>query len=373
MKAACSLAAVGLLALAVAGCEAQKSSNPLSPSVAGPIAGVDITAPVVLDPAQGHKFKDTEQPIRLTVQNAATTGVRPLHYTFEVGTDNKFTTKLYSRSGIQPGAGGKTSVQLDALQIGRSYFWRVRAEDGANTGPFTTASFEIQQRPSVDPPVAVSPVNNASIGSTTATLVVSNAHFVGPVGPLTYQFQVAHDQAFVSLAHAASIPETPGQTRYTVALASNIRYFWRARATDGTTASDWSAIQSFMTPAAPSPGPDPNPGPAPGGPCNSSDPLNIVSCERAKYGHMSNGQIVGFLTSTAQSLNRNHIAQGPFGLLRKGGGNNCGGYSCDIICSGQGNAQKQWDVLGDSDGAQRPSWNGPETVPHIRVDTCSIK
>ena len=94
MKAARSIAVVGLLALAVGGCEAQKSSNPLSPSVAGPIAGVDITAPAVVDPAPGHKFKDTEQPIRLTVQNAATTGVRPLHYTFEVGADSKFTTKL---------------------------------------------------------------------------------------------------------------------------------------------------------------------------------------------------------------------------------------------------------------------------------------
>ena len=258
------------------------------------------------------------------------------------------------------------------MQIGRTYFWRVRAEDGANTGPFTTASFDIQQKPAVDPPVAVSPINGAAIGSTTATLVVSNAHSVGPVGSLKYQFQVAHDQAFVSLAHAATIAEGGGQTTFTVALAGGIHYFWRARATDGTNVSEWSATESFTTPAA-GPSPSPSPSPSPGGPCNSGSALTIVQCERAKYGHMSSGQLVSFLTSTAQSLNRNGIAQGPFGLLRKAGGSNCGGYSCDIICSGQGNGQKQWDVLGDAEGAQRPSWNGPKTVPNIRIDTCSIK
>ena len=41
------------------------------------------------------------------------------------------------------------------------------------------------------------------------------------------------------------------------------------------------------------------------------------------------------------------VSGGPFGILEKASGNNCGGYSCDIICSGQGNAQKQWDVLID--------------------------
>ena len=39
-----------VMTIALAGCEAQKSSNPLSPSVAGPIAGVSITAPQLIEP-----------------------------------------------------------------------------------------------------------------------------------------------------------------------------------------------------------------------------------------------------------------------------------------------------------------------------------
>jgi hypothetical protein len=359
--------------LALAACEAQKSSNPLSPSVAGPIPGVDITAPSVLQPSQGFKFRDNQQPITLTVQNSATSGVRPLSYSFDVASDSAFGTKLFSRAGVAPGADGKTSVQLDVLEIGRTYYWRVRAEDGANTGPYTTSSFEVQPKPSVTPPVQISPVNSAKTPTTTVTLVVANAAWAGPVGGLSYEFQAAHDQAFASLVSAGIVPEGNGQTSFVTApLTSDGIFFWRARASDGTTTSAWSSTQTFRPPVA-APAPPPPSGPAPGGPCNSSNPLTIVECERAKYGHMSPGDIVNFLTATAQSLTRNAISGAPFGLLRKSGGSNCNGYSCDIICAGQGNGQKQWDVLGDAEGAQSPGWSGPATVPNIRVDTCEIK
>ena len=86
---------------------------------------------------------------------------------------------------------------------------------------------------------------------------------------------------------------------------------------------------------------------------------------------MSSNTKVSFLRSVATDLNAAHIAPGGFGLLRKTGGSNCSGFSCDIICAGQGNAQKQWDVLSDSDGAASPAWNGPATVPNIRIDTCT--
>jgi hypothetical protein len=133
-----------------------------------------------------------------------------------------------------------------------------------------------------------------------------------------------------------------------------------------------SAAGSFRTPSPPTPGPGGPGGPIPtGGPCNASTPLTIVECERAKYGFMSSGQIVDFLISTTRSLNRNGIAGGPFGILRKGGGHNCNGYSCDIVCSGSGGGQRQWDVLSDAEGAQAPVWrqvSGP-----IRSDVCEVR
>jgi hypothetical protein len=88
---------------------------------------------------------------------------------------------------------------------------------------------------------------------------------------------------------------------------------------------------------------------------------------------MSSSQLVSFLRATARSLNRNGISNGPFGILRKDSGHQCGGYSCDIVCSGQGGGQRQWDVLADAEGDQSPTWNGPKRPPNIRIDVCEIQ
>jgi hypothetical protein len=363
-----------LLALALGGCQTSKSSNPTAPTVAGPIPGVNISAPALLEPAQGFKFKESEQPIRLVIQNATTSGVRPLSYTFEVASDSGFSTKVFSRSGVAPGSDNKTTVQIDRLDIGRPYFWRAWAEDGANTGAIATAGFEIFPKPALTAPGPVSPINNDVVGSTTPSLRVSNATFVGPVGVLSYEFQVASDQAFSRLVTAGIVNEGSGQTTFnSTPLPNSASLFWRARASDGETASGWSTTQTFRTPAAPAPAPPAPTPPAGGGPCVSGNPQKIIECERAKFGHMSSSQTVSFLQSSARSLTANGIAGGPFGILRKAGGSSCNGYSCDIICAGNGGGQRQWDVLGDAEGAQTPAWNGPNTVPNIRVDVCEIQ
>jgi hypothetical protein len=176
-------AACAVSLLALGGCQTSKSSTPTAPTVAGPIPGVNISAPALIEPAQGFKFRESEQPIRLVVQNATTNGVRPLMYTFEVSADQSFSSKVFSRSNVAPGD-GRTSVQIDRLEIGRTYYWRAWAEDGANTGAIATAGFEIYPKPAVTAPGPVSPINNAQVTTTTPALKVNNATDVGPVGPL---------------------------------------------------------------------------------------------------------------------------------------------------------------------------------------------
>jgi hypothetical protein len=370
------LAAVlpAVLLLALVACQAKKSENPLSPSVAGPIAGVSITAPVLLEPAQGIKYKESQQPIKLVIQNATTSGVRPITYTFEIATDSAFNTKVFARASVPPGDGGKTTVQADRLDLGRAYYWRARADDGANTSEYASANFEVLPKPDLSVPGLVSPINNASVTSRTPTLTVSNSTRNSAVGDVRYQFQVAKDAAFTSVSATGDVGEGGGQTQYgvNVTLDASLTYYWRARATDGDTTTSWSGSQTFRTPAA-TPTPSPSPSPTPGAPCNSSNPDTIIKCERAKYGHMSNSQMLDFLRASAQSLNRNGIGGGPFGILRKSGGSSCNGYSCDIICAGQSTAQRQYDVLGDAEGAQVAGWGPPKTYPDIRMDVCEIQ
>jgi hypothetical protein len=277
-----------LLLLALGGCQTSKSSTPTAPTVAGPIAGVTISAPVLLSPSQGFKFKESEQPIQLVVQNASTSGVRPLTYSFEVAADSAFTSKVFSRASVPPGD-GRTMVTLDRLEIGRTYYWRAWAEDGANTGAPATAGFEIYPRAAVNPPTPVSPINGEVIGSTTPTMVAGNAATVGPVGYLGYEFQVATDQAFAKLVAAGVVNEGSGQTAFNSSpLPNGATMFWRVRAKDSETSSGWSVTQTFKTPSLPSPGPGPGPGPSPGpappaGSCALPTGPQVIACIQAKY------------------------------------------------------------------------------------------
>lgn len=284
MKSVSVRCVAGLVLLALGGCQTSKSSTPTAPTVAGPIPGVNITAPSLVEPMQGFKFKEHEQPIRLVVQNATSNGQRPLVYSFEVSGDSSFSSKVFSRSNVAPGENNRTSVQLDRLDIGRAYYWRAWAEDGANTGAVATAGFEIHPKPAVTPPNAVAPVNNELIGTVTPIISVSNAHFIGPVGPLAYEFQVAIDQSFTKLIAAGIVAEGNGRTNFNSSpLTAGTTMFWRVRASDGETISGWSVTQSFRTPAAskpPAPSPTPTGG---GGSCASNSGEQIVKCIAAKY------------------------------------------------------------------------------------------
>ena len=272
------------LTFALAGCEAQKSSNPLSPSVAGPIAGVNITAPKLIEPAQGFKYKESQQPIKLVLENATSNGVRPVTYMFEVATDADFNTKVYARSGVPAGESGRTSVQIDRLDLGRAYYWRAKAEDGANASQFSASQFEVLPKPLLVAPLIYSPVNNERVTSRRPTLTVSDSDRNAAVGALSYEFQIATDQGFSKIVASGVLGETPGQTTFAPGadLANDLQHFWRARAGDGETTSLWAPTQTFRTPL-PVAAPPPNPGPGNGGSCASNNGDAIVRCVGAAY------------------------------------------------------------------------------------------
>ena len=269
------------------GCEAQKSDNPLSPAIAGPIAGVEISTPRVLEPGEGLKLKESQQPITLLVENSSSNGVRPVAYTFEVSSTQNFEQKLYARSGVTSGPDGRTRVTVDRLDSGRRYFWRVKADDGANASGYSTATFEVLPKPQLNPPVQRSPIENAQVATRRPELLVSTAERNAAVGTLVYEFQISNDVPFSGIVSAGERPETGSVISYTPDndLAASATYYWRARATDRETTSAWSNPQPFRTSAAPAPGPAPSPSPGPGtgGSCASNNGPAIAKCIAAKY------------------------------------------------------------------------------------------
>jgi hypothetical protein len=264
-------AGVVVLALAAGACEATKSSNPLSPTVAGPIPGVDITAPKLLEPPSGMKIPVDKQPITLLIENASTSGVRPLSYVFEIATDANFTNKVFARDKITPGDGGRTSLRLpDPLATGRTYFWRAHAEDGANTGAYSSmTSFDVFTPIVIDVPGLVSPAENSSVSSLRPRFTINNAPRSGPVGAITYLIEIADSDAFTNKMASWTAGEQPNQTNFDAPtdLAYSKVYYWHVRAFDPTTTGPWSRIFAFQTPAQPVAPPPPSgpSGPAPAG------------------------------------------------------------------------------------------------------------
>lgn len=280
---------VTLALAAVTACEQVKSENPLSPLIAGPIAGVEITTPVLLEPAMNRQFKPDQQPVTLVFENPTSNSPRPYTFRVDVAADAGFTTPVFTRSGIVPGTtGGRTSVTLpEPLAAGRVYYWRTKAEDGANSSAHTSAqAFEILEPVIIGAPTPRTPIGNLRLTTRRPTLTVTNAVSSGPHGPLTYIFEVALDTAFGSRVVFEQAAQGVDETSLTVPadLALNTTHYWRARVTNGEVTGNWSGSASFLTPlpvVVPVPGP--GPGPQTPGNCATRDGDALVQCIADKY------------------------------------------------------------------------------------------
>jgi hypothetical protein len=104
-------------------------------------------------------------------------------------------------------------------------------------------------KPALAAPVAVSPLNGATV-SARPVLTVQNASRTGAVnGGVSYTFEIADNVGFAPIAISGSVPEAAEQTSMTVGadLAAGKTYFWRATAlgaADGLT-SPPSEVQSI--------------------------------------------------------------------------------------------------------------------------------
>jgi len=150
---------VGLAITVGLACQQNKSANPLSPDIAGPIPGVSITAPKPLEPFAGQSMESTQQPLTFLIENASTSGVRPLYLQFQLAADEGFQQVLHTADRLTPGDGGRTSYRLtQSLGAGGTYYWRSRALDGANTGPYSAArSFSLTEPVIIETPIPVQP------------------------------------------------------------------------------------------------------------------------------------------------------------------------------------------------------------------------
>jgi hypothetical protein len=231
------LAAAAAVCLAAAACS--KSSSPTQPSPAATAsdaasATASVTVPRPLTPAAGASIRNVDQPVTLVVANAVLTQSAAATYTFEVSTDSSFATKAYTKSGVAAGASGQTTLTIDKIAAGTSYFWHARADGGGTTGPFSAArAFTIGPAIIIDSATLVSPISGAGTGSR-PTFTVTNATRSGPVGALTYRFEVAPNAAFSPVLITGTVNEGSSRTSFTpnADLPAETTLFWRVTVSD---------------------------------------------------------------------------------------------------------------------------------------------
>ncbi len=237
---------------AVTGCT---SSNPSQPTGTAPaadgVATASIAAPRPLTPGTNAQIRNIDQPVTVVVQNAVTTAASAPTYTFEIASDAAFANRVQTWNNVTQGSGGQTSVKLDQLAAARDYWWRVRATGGGTTGVFGAAyKFTIGPAVTISAPVPISPLTGART-TQRPPLRVANAARTGPVGAITYRFEISTSPAFTTITVAATNNEGVNETGFAplTDLAANTGYFWRAFALDAASGvtSPPSAVQSFVT------------------------------------------------------------------------------------------------------------------------------
>jgi hypothetical protein len=244
-----SLSAV-LILMGVSACT--KSATPTQPS--SPIesdnaaATASVTVPRPLTPAAGALVPNADQPLTLTVANAVVTQGASATYTFEVATDAAFSSKAFARSGVAPGANGQTSVTIDRLAAGADYFWRARAEGGGTAGPFTAP-----RKVTIGPAIvinAVTGVESPRPGSATGSLVtfaVTNAVATGPVGTLSYRFDISTSSTFSPLVASGTVTQGASRTTFSPAIEmpAEMTLYWRVTVSDQANGITGPASEPF--------------------------------------------------------------------------------------------------------------------------------
>jgi hypothetical protein len=208
----------------------------------------------------------------------------------------------------------------------------------------------------VTAPVPVSPIDGVVIEDLDPELVIENANplYVSSLN-LSYVFEVIDEDGV--LLHRTDPPIAQGEggrTSYQIPseLDENESHTWRVHAVMAGRQGPMSSVATFTTFLRPVPEVS-----RLGVSCASpgATPLDVVVCRFAQYSSLDEHELPDFLKQVAYDLNQLNLSdKGGFGVLVKTIGNNCGGYSCDIICEGQGGAQNQYDVLLDE---SFPQWS----------------
>jgi len=149
-------------------------------------------------------------------------------YEWEVALDSNFDSIVAS------GDASKSSAIAAGLEMGTTYYWRVRATEPV-AGKWSAATSFTTKSEKSGAPTLISPTNGDKTGK--APIFTWTA----VSGATSYKIQAATDSGFTSLA----VDKTATTTAYESDELDSDTYYWRVKAVTSSGDSDWSATGAF--------------------------------------------------------------------------------------------------------------------------------
>jgi len=171
--------------------------------------------------------------------SAPAAGTGPFTYDVWLALDSGFTTLIGASTG-QTG----TSWTAGVLANGQTYHWRVRANNAAGTGDWSSPrSFTVgAAAPNLPGAPALDSPSDGAANQPISVNLSWSAPATG-AGPFTYDVWLALDSGFTTLIGASSDQSATNWT--TATLSNNQTYHWRVRAKNAVGTGQWSSVRSF--------------------------------------------------------------------------------------------------------------------------------
>jgi hypothetical protein len=176
-------------------------------------------------------------------------------YQWQVDYDNDFST-------VPTGFEGNTeeaSVRLPALEMGTTYYWRVRAAEPVLSPWSAKWSFVTTLGKTVVAPTLQSPAAGAT-GVPLRPIFQWSAIAGAERYELLVSANVSLSNPVIAKTGDLAVPATAWQID--VSLEYSTTYYWKVRASGSGSYSAWSAVSAFTTEVAPSPTQSPPPVPS---------------------------------------------------------------------------------------------------------------
>lgn len=203
-------------------------------TITPPVTSVPA-APVLSSPSNMARSQVTAPTLMWSTVSGA------ISYGLQVSINANFSTTVINLTGLS-----SLNRTITGLAEGTTYYWRVNASNSAGTGAWSTVfSFTTTAPPPVGSILSVPtlqlPADRATGISRTPILT-----WTPIAGAVSYDVQISTTTAFTS--NTVDLTGLIGNSaQISTLLASRRLYYWRVRASNGTSVSGWSTARRFTT------------------------------------------------------------------------------------------------------------------------------